>query len=67
MSIQIRDPLALLPYQSGLVTTVAEEGAAKGQSPLDSRQKAAVIGEPIPIVFCRSIKQWRCIDKPSRY
>ena len=55
MSIQIRDPLALLPYQSGLVTTVAEEGAAKGQSPLDSRQKAAVIGEPIPIVFCRRV------------
>ena len=55
MSIQIRDPLALLPYQSGLVTTVTEEGAAKGQSPLDSRQKAAVIGEPIPIVFCRRV------------
>jgi hypothetical protein len=55
MSIQIRDPLALLPYQSGLVTTVATEGAAEGQSPLDSRQKAAVIGEPIPIVFCRRV------------
>ena len=55
MSIQIRDPLALLPYQSGLVTTVTTEGAAEGQSPLDSRQKAAVIGEPIPIVFCRRV------------
>ena len=53
MSIQIRDPLSLLPYQSGLISPTLEASAAEGNSTLDVRQKAVEIGETIPIVFCR--------------
>jgi hypothetical protein len=55
MSIRIRDPLSLLPYQSGLVSPPLEADAAKGQTQLDVKQRAVVIGEVIPIVFCRRV------------
>ena len=55
MSIQISDPLSLLPYQTGAIESPLKEQAAKGQSELDSKQKYIVIGEPIPIVFCRRV------------
>jgi hypothetical protein len=55
MSIQISDPLSLLPYQSGLVAPPLTEGAAQGQSDLDAQQRAIVLGEPVPIVFCRRV------------
>lgn len=55
MNIQFSDPLALLPYQSGLIATPLEETAAKGQSSLDSQQTAILLGEPVPIVFTRRI------------
>ena len=55
MNFSVPDPLSLLPYQSGLVVTPLEEGAAKGESQLDSPQRAITIGEPVPIVFCRRV------------
>ncbi len=55
MSIRIRDPLSLLPYQSGLVSPPLEADAAKGQTRLDVKQRAVVIGEVISIVFCRRV------------
>ena len=55
MSIQISDPLSLLPYQSGLVAPPLQEGLAQGQSNLDSRQRAIVLGDLVPIVFGRRI------------
>jgi hypothetical protein len=55
MSIQIRDPLSLLPYQSGLISPPLEASAAKGNSKLDVQQKAVEIGETIPIVFGRRV------------
>lgn len=55
MNISIRDPLALLPSQSGLVVSPLVERAAVGQTSLDSRQRAFVIGDPVPIVFGRRI------------
>jgi hypothetical protein len=48
MTLQISDPLALLPYQTGLVAPPLVEGAAQGQSLLDSPQRAIVLGEPLP-------------------
>jgi hypothetical protein len=55
MTLQISDPLALLPYQTGLIAPPLEEGAAKGQSALDTIQRAIVLGEPVPIVFGRRV------------
>lgn len=52
MSIQIRDSLALLPHQTGLVVAPLQEQAAEGQIDLEVKQKAIVIGEPVPIIFC---------------
>jgi hypothetical protein len=52
MSIEIRDPLALLPHQAGLVVAPLQEQAAEGQVDLAVRQKTVVIGEPVPIIFC---------------
>ena len=49
------DPLALLAYQSSLVNRPLREGAAEGATALDTQQRAAIIGEVIPIVFCRRI------------
>lgn len=55
MSIVVRDPLELLPYLTGAITTPKEELAARGTQQLDVRQRSIALGEPIPIVFCRRV------------
>lgn len=55
MTIEVRDPLALLPYQSGMVVTPLEEGAASASSRLDTEQRAVQIGDVVPIVFGRRV------------
>lgn len=50
--ISASDPLALLALQGSILTPFIEE-AANGNSQLDTKQRAAKIGEPIPVVFCR--------------
>jgi len=55
MSFRISDPLALLPYQTGLLTPPLVNAAAEGNTSLDSQQQTVVLGEPVPIVFCRRI------------
>jgi hypothetical protein len=47
------DPLAILAMEAGMVRAPLAEGAAQGDTQLDSKQRAAAIGEPVPIVFCR--------------
>ena len=49
------DPLALAAIESGLIRGPLEDEGAQGDSQLDSQQRAAVMGEPVPIVFCRRI------------
>ena len=53
MSIIGSDPLAFLTALGGVVGTPLTEGGASGAVNLDQKQRNAVIGEPIPIVFCR--------------
>jgi len=53
MTLTVSDPLGLAAIQAGMVPAPLAEGAAEGSSRLDSRQQAAVIGDPVPIVFCR--------------
>jgi hypothetical protein len=53
MSIIGSDPLAFLTALGGVVGTPLTEGGASGADNLDQKQRGAVIGEPIPIVFCR--------------
>tara|TARA_R100000655_G_scaffold44_2_gene226 strand:- start:1058 stop:3505 length:2448 start_codon:yes stop_codon:yes gene_type:complete len=53
MNIIVNDPLELLSYQSGLIQSPLLEGEAKGNSNLDTNQRSIVIGQPVPIVFCR--------------
>jgi len=55
MTIEVRDPLALLPYQSGMVVTPLEEGAASASTRLDTEQLAVRIGDVVPIVFGRRV------------
>lgn len=55
MSIVVRDPLELLPYLTGAISTPKEELAARGTQQLDVRQRSIALGEPIPIVFCRRL------------
>jgi hypothetical protein len=55
MSIVVRDPLELLPYLTGAISTPKEELAARGTQQLDVRQRSIALGEPIPIVFCRRV------------
>ena len=43
------------PFLTSLVGTPLREGAATGSLDLNVAQKAAVIGEVIPIVFCRRV------------
>lgn len=50
-AITISAPLSLLPEQS----TPTSEGAAEGNTALDSRQRSIVIGEPVPIVFGKRV------------
>jgi hypothetical protein len=53
MSIISSDPLAFLTAQGGVVGTPLSESGASGADNLDQKQRSAVVGEPIPIVFCR--------------
>ena len=53
MSIIGSDPLAFLTAQGGVVGTQLTEGGASGADNLDQKQRGAVTGESIPIVFCR--------------
>lgn len=53
MSILISDPLALIALEAGQVGTPLKEAGASGNNQLDSPQRAAVVGDPVPIVFCR--------------
>lgn len=55
MSIISSDPLAFLTAQGGVVGTPLTEGGASGADNLDQKQRSAVVGEPIPIVFCRRV------------
>ena len=55
MKLNISDPLSLLPFQSGLVDSPLEEKAAQGNTSLDVRQRSLIVGEPVPIVFCRRL------------
>jgi hypothetical protein len=55
MSIIGSDPLAFLTAQGGVVGTPLTEGGASGADNLDQKQRSAVIGEPIPIVFGRRV------------
>lgn len=49
------DPLALLALESGLIRGPLEDAGAQGDSKLDSQQRAAAIGEPVPIVFGKRV------------
>lgn len=55
MTINVGDPLGLLAAQSGISDPLAEEAAAAASDLLTTPQKAASIGEPVPIVFCREV------------
>jgi hypothetical protein len=55
MSLNISDPLSLLPYQSGLADPVLIEAAAQAADDLTAKQQAYKIGDPVPIVFCRRV------------
>jgi hypothetical protein len=49
----IGGPLELVAIQGGQVATPSTEAAAAGNSKLDTMQRSIVIGEPVPIAFCR--------------
>lgn len=49
------DPLALQALEEGLIRGALQDAGAEGESKLDTQQRAAVIGEPVPIVFCRRV------------
>jgi hypothetical protein len=51
--ISATDPLALVAIQAGQIGIPAEETGAAGSGKLDTPQRAAQIGEPVPIVFAR--------------
>lgn len=55
MSIIGIDPFAFLTSQGGVVGSPLKKDAADGVDNLDTQQRGAVIGEPIPIVFCRRV------------
>lgn len=49
----ILQPRRFYPISAFEAGTPLQENGAKGSSSLDADQKAAVIGDPVPIVFCR--------------
>lgn len=55
MTLQIAAaaPLDLVAIQAGQVGTPSTEAAAQGNSRLDVEQRSIVVGEPVPIAFCR--------------
>lgn len=55
MSIIGSDPYAFLTLQGGVVNTPLAADGAGGAENLDVAQRSAVLGEPIPIVFCRRV------------
>lgn len=55
MTIVVREPLELLPYKAGSLGVTKEEKEAEAAQQLDSRQRPLIIGETIPIVFCRRL------------
>ena len=55
MSILGSDPFDTLLYQQGLIGTPLVEGGAGGADDLDVAQRSVVIGEVVPIVFCRRV------------
>jgi hypothetical protein len=44
-----------LGYLAGTASTPLVEKAAEGNTTLDQQQRAAVLGDPVPIVFCRRL------------
>lgn len=54
-NIQITEPLFVSRAQSEAISTPLQDEAAAGATALDSEQQAVVLGEPIPIVFCRRV------------
>jgi hypothetical protein len=55
MTIQITDPLSLVPSPDLLLGPPLTESAARGNINLDTQQRAAAIGDVIPIVFARRV------------
>ena len=55
MSIVTSDPFIFLTSQGGVIGTPLLEAGAGGAENLDVPQRGAVIGEPIPLVFCRRV------------
>ena len=53
--LSVADPLALLALDTGQINSPTTGGAAKGTKQLDTAQRAAVLGEPVPVIFAR----WR--------
>jgi hypothetical protein len=53
MTLSITDPLAMVAIEAGLVQAPLRDEAADGDQDLSGTQRSAVLGEPIPIVFCR--------------
>jgi hypothetical protein len=53
MSYAWRDYMTMNAFEAGFVGVPSVETGATGSSNLDADQKAAVIGDPVPIVFCR--------------
>ena len=53
--IKITEPLFVSRAQSEIANTPLQDAAAAGSTTLDSQQQAVVLGEPIPIVFCRRV------------
>ena len=53
MKIRVSDPLAVLPYQTGMLPPPVEKKKAEGNagSALDTNQRAIELGEPVPVVF----------------
>ena len=49
------EPISIFRAQSNLGTPPLEDAAASGDSSLDSEQIAAVLGEPVPIIFGRRV------------
>ena len=47
------EPLSIIRAQDNLGVVPLQDDAAKGATSLDVEQSAVVLGEPIPIVFCR--------------
>lgn len=53
--INITEPLFVSRAQSEIANTPLQDAAAAGATTLDSQQETVVLGEPVPIVFCRRV------------